>query len=90
MTAHMSKQVRFSLDQLLTVEQLAQRLRVSISTVRDWIARRKVPFTRFQRRIYFHAGVIEMLLQRSQVPALAEGQDQRSPSKEVNNPGDNK
>ncbi len=65
-----SPTLQYKLDHLLTVEQLARRLAVSVRTVLDWIARRRIPFTRFQRRVYFHAGVIEQMLQRSQVSAL--------------------
>jgi excisionase family DNA binding protein len=79
--------MNYKLEGLLTVEKFAERLSVKISTVRDWIARRKVPFTRFQRRVYFHTGVIEQMLQRAQVPALTASQDQRSSSKEVNDQG---
>ena len=54
-------------DELLTIEELAGKLRVKVRTVREWIARRKIPFTRFQRRIYIHAGVVEGILRGNAV-----------------------
>jgi excisionase family DNA binding protein len=67
----MSQHLQFNLDRLITIPQLAKKLTVSVRTIRDWIARRKIPFTRFQRRMYIDAGVIEQMMQRAQVPALS-------------------
>jgi excisionase family DNA binding protein len=47
----MTHHLQFNLDRLVTIPQLAKKLTVSVCTIRDWISRRKIPFTRFQRRI---------------------------------------
>lgn len=60
----------YRIDELLTVEELAGNMKVSIRTVRDWVQRRRIPFTRFQRRVYFNLGVVEELLKRNAVGAL--------------------
>src|SRR6185369_2376389 len=57
-----SKSLRFKLNELLTVEELASKLRVSLKTVRSWVYLRRIPFTRFMRRVYFPLDVVEMLL----------------------------
>lgn len=63
--------LRFRLDDLLTVEEVAAKLKVSLKTVRSWVYLRKIPFTKIQRRVYFSVGVVEELLRRNAVPALA-------------------
>ena len=63
--------MKYDLTNLLTIEQLAGHLNVTIRTVRSWISGRKIPFTRIARRIYFDAGVVEKMLQRNAVEALA-------------------
>ena len=63
-------EARIRLDQLLTVDELAQRLSVSVKTVRNWAYKRNLPFTRLGRRIYFSTGVVEGILGRNEVPAL--------------------
>ena len=60
----------FSLDGLLTVEELATKLRVSLKTVRSWIYLRKISHTRLGRRVYFSTDVVEELLSRNAVAAL--------------------
>ena len=60
----------YSIARLLTVEALAERLNVSPRTVRFWVYRRTIPFTRFQRRLYFDAGVVEGLLKANAVEPL--------------------
>jgi excisionase family DNA binding protein len=61
---------RFKLDALLTAEELATRLKVSLKTVRSWVYLRRIPFTRFMRRVYFQLDVVEVLLKRNAVAAL--------------------
>ncbi len=67
-----------SLDGLLTIEELAEKLKVKPRTVRDWVQRRRIGFTRFLHRIYFSPGVVEDVLRRNVVapispsPTLAE------------------
>ena len=68
---------RFKLDDLITVEQLASAVHVKVRTVRDWIAKRKIPFTRIDGRVLFATGVIEEILRKNAVeplprPTLAE------------------
>ena len=64
--------LRFKLGELLTVDDLAAHLKVSLKTVRSWIYFRKIPFTKIGRRIYFSVGVVEEMLRRNAVPALAD------------------
>ena len=53
---------RYSLDDLLGIGDLAARLHVSEKTVRDWIYRRRMPFTKVGRRVYFSRSVVEAIL----------------------------
>jgi len=64
-------EVTYKLDSLLTVEQAAAKLSVKIRTVRDWVCKRKIPFTKFERRVYISADVIEERLQLASVSALS-------------------
>jgi len=77
MTEKMGKEgrvsVRFKLNALLTVEELAAKLRVSLKTVRSWIYLRRITFTKFQHRIYFSLDVVESLLSRNAVAANRSG-----------------
>jgi excisionase family DNA binding protein len=66
-----SKSTRFKLNELITVDDLAAKLRVSLKTVRHWIYLRKIPFTKFGRRVYFSIGVVEQMLRRNAVPAFS-------------------
>ncbi|MEI6234174.1 MAG: helix-turn-helix domain-containing protein [Planctomycetota bacterium] len=59
------------LDGMLTVQELSAKLKISVRTVREWTQRRKIPFTRIHHRIYFDAGVVERILQRNAVEAVA-------------------
>ena len=67
----MTKLPKYSLDDLLTVQDLASKLKVKVRTVRDWIARRKIPFTRFSQRVYVASGVVEEILQGNAVLPLS-------------------
>jgi hypothetical protein len=60
-------QRKYDLCRLLTIPALAAKLNVSVRTVRSWVYRRSVPFTRLQRRIYFDAGVLEGILSANAV-----------------------
>lgn len=60
----------FQLDSLLTLEQAAAKLHVSIRTLRSWRYRRTIPFTKIARRLYVDTGVIEGLLNANVIPAL--------------------
>jgi len=67
----MTVRLKFKLDELLRVEDLAGKLKVSLKTVRSWVYLRKIPFTKIGRRVYFAAGVVEEMLRRNAVPALS-------------------
>lgn len=69
--AKANNDIKYRLDQLITIEELAGKLQISVRTVRDWLSKRKIPFTRLGRRVYIHTGVIENLLQRGAVAAFA-------------------
>jgi excisionase family DNA binding protein len=75
---------RYSLDSLLTVPEVATRMKVKKRTVREWVYLRKIPFTRFERRIYVDAGVVEEMLAANEVPALPA---RRSPNSKPNGQG---
>jgi len=62
--------ITYKLDQLLTVKEFAVRMSVKLRTVRSWIYKRAIPFTRFERRVYFSSTVVEELLERNAIPAL--------------------
>jgi len=64
------KVVTYKLNSLLTVEQVAERLAVSIRTVRDWVCKRKIPYTKFERRVYISADVIEERLRLAAIGTL--------------------
>ena len=61
----------YSINSLLTLEQAAAKLHVSVRTIRDWKYKRRIPWTRLGRRIYVDAGVVEELLARNAVTVLA-------------------
>ncbi len=63
--------IRYKLDELLRVEDVAQRLGVSLKTVRSWIYLRKFPFTRIGRRVYFSIAIIEEILSRNSVKPIS-------------------
>lgn len=50
---------RYSLDDLLTVTQVAEKLGVSIKTIYDWTHKRRIPYTKLGRRVYFSRTAIE-------------------------------
>jgi len=59
---------KYTLDKLLTIQQLAARLSVKVRTIRSWIYNRTIPFTRLGRRVYIHTEVIERLLNGNAIP----------------------
>jgi excisionase family DNA binding protein len=63
--------MKIDLNKLITAEQLAERLGVKIRTVYSWTSGRKISYTRHRRRVYFDVGVVEKMLQRNAVEALA-------------------
>ncbi len=58
----------FCIDRLLTMQELAQRLRVPVGTLRHWVLTRYIPFVKLGRRIYFDAKVIDEWIQRRAHP----------------------
>lgn len=50
--------------------EFAAGMGVKLRTVRSWIYKRVILFTRFERRVYFSATVVEELLDRNAIPAL--------------------
>lgn len=60
----------YSIDGLLTVEEFAAKVHVSVSAVRSWRYKRKILFTRLGRRLYVPVGVVERLLAENAIPAL--------------------
>lgn len=52
-----------------TVSAAADELNVSVSTIRAWIAQRRIAFIRLGRAIRIPAGEIERLLEDGLVPA---------------------
>lgn len=65
--------ITYKLGELLTTAEFAERMRVKLRTVRSWIYKRVVPFTRMERRVYFSVTVVEEMLGRNAVPALCSG-----------------
>jgi excisionase family DNA binding protein len=66
----MTASVRYKLNELLRVEDVAEKLGISLKTVRSWIYLKKVPFTRLGRRVYFSVTVIEQMLNSNSVKPL--------------------
>lgn len=60
--------VKYRLNRLLTVSQFVDALSIPERTVRDWVYRRTIPFTRLHRRVYFSTDVVEGLLQANSHP----------------------
>lgn len=53
---------QYKLGDLLTVPQLAAMLSAAEKTIRDWVYKRRIPFTKLGGRIYFSKEQIEGLL----------------------------
>lgn len=70
MSARRTKLPDFKLGELLTVKELAEALHVSVKTVWDWTHKRRIPFTRIQRRVYFAVGAVNALLNANAVEPL--------------------
>ncbi|MHC4196880.1 MAG: helix-turn-helix domain-containing protein [Planctomycetota bacterium] len=49
------------MQQLLTVEDTAKALNISVSTLRDWIQYRRIPFIRLGRCIRFRPEDLERI-----------------------------
>jgi excisionase family DNA binding protein len=57
-------------NQMLTVDQAADRLGLSPATIRAWVWRRKIQYTRIGRAVRISETVIDQLLERGTVPAM--------------------
>ena len=53
-----------------SLEKTAERLGVSIHTVRAWIRERRIPFHRLGRRIFVSERDIQEILAKSRVEAI--------------------
>jgi len=49
-------------ENLVTYEQLSERLNVPVNTLRDWVYKRKIPFVKAGRLIRFKISEIERWL----------------------------
>ena len=51
-------------NQLWSIDRLAQYIDVSISTIRDWVYKRKIPFVKLGRHIRFKPSDISDWIQK--------------------------
>ena len=58
----------YCIDRLLTIQELAQRLRIPVGTIRHWVLTRYIPFVKLGRRIYFDANAVDEWIQRRAHP----------------------
>ena len=61
-------QPAYCMDRLLTVRELAERLRIPVGTIRHWVLTRYVPFVKLGRRVYFDREVVNAWIQRRAHP----------------------
>jgi excisionase family DNA binding protein len=55
---------------LVTLPEAADRLGVKVNTIRAWIYRRSVPYTKIGRSVRLSEATIESLIERGSRPAL--------------------
>ena len=55
-------------DNLITTEELAVIFRVSPQTIRNWVARRKIPYVQIGRRNLFQWRSLQQWLNQKEVP----------------------
>jgi excisionase family DNA binding protein len=55
---------------LVTLPEAADRLGVKVNTIRAWIYRRSVPYTKVGRAVRLSEATIESIIERGTVPAL--------------------
>lgn len=58
---------KYDLDDLLLIEEMSERLRVPVKTLRDWVYKRKIPYTHIGRRLYFSRTAVENVLAQNEV-----------------------
>ena len=63
--------------QLLTVEEAAADLSLSVHTIRAWIAKRKIVFVRVGRAVRVPSTEIARLIERGTIPALEQRECQK-------------
>ena len=56
-------------SQLLSVNEGAEELHLTTSTVRAWILRRKIPHVKLGRRVFLRRRDVEALIAASVIPA---------------------
>jgi excisionase family DNA binding protein len=57
---------------LVPLPEAADRLGVTVSTIRAWIYRRSVPYTKIGRAVRLSEATIESIIERGTRPALEE------------------
>jgi excisionase family DNA binding protein len=57
------------MTQLLTVKQCAEALNLQVSTVRAWLARRKLPRVNCGRAVRIPADAVAEYIERNTIPA---------------------
>ena len=62
-------------NDLLTVGEAADFLRLRPSTIRSWLLKRQITFVKLSRRVFLRRGDLEELLERSVIPAKEPGHD---------------
>ena len=63
-----SKKLDLFFDNLITVEELATIFRVNPQTIRNWVARGKIPHVQIGRRNLFQMGSIQKWLNQKEEP----------------------
>ena len=61
------------MDKLLTINETAKALRISVHTLRAWTLHRKIPFVRVGRKVLFRALDLEKLVEDGVQPTYTEG-----------------
>ena len=64
-------------NQLLRVDEVAQRLNLKVSTIRAWILKRRIPYIRLGRAIRISESVLLYLIEAGTVPAREAGGNRR-------------
>jgi len=77
----------FSLDDLMTVEQVSEALHVSVKTVRDWIYKKLIWSTKFRGRVYCSRRRIEAVLQANGMEPLFDNGTGHNLGREVGGSG---
>lgn len=60
-------------QQLLTVNEAAEALRLQASTIRAWILQRKIPFVRLGRRVFVRRSDCDQLISNNVVMPKGDG-----------------